>query len=119
MLDFFGIIRQSMRYWTLQGEGKTVSVYVWKDDLDLLTLQFERKIEPKDVENGKLKSVVLQETKRRGGKRLTTIALSFESAEALHNTLGRALKDARRRRFGQGLINNIFAFLLFRYRQTT
>ena len=89
-----------MLYRRRLGSGRTVSVVVADNGFELkdLMVRFERKIEQEDVANGQLKPVSLEEVKKRGGKRSTTISLSYESAEALNSVLKTALKDARRRR---------------------
>ena len=63
-----------------------------------MSLVFQKNIEKGDVCEGKLISSVLEEVKHRGGKRTTSLDLTYESAEALHRVLKLALKDMRKRR---------------------
>lgn len=89
----------SLKYFQHEA-GRAVSVYVSGElaEGDKLVIKLQRKLHPGDVEDGKLASVVREEVVRRGGKRVTTLALQYESAEMLHAVLSAALKDARRRR---------------------
>ena len=102
-----------MRYMRRLGSGRAVSVFVSDKPLDLnnLVLKFERKIEAGDVENGRLLPVSTTEVKRRGAKRVTSIALSYETAEALHKVLGTALRDARKRQIHHQFSNQIMSML--------
>ncbi len=96
------------------GSGRAVSVIVSDSCLELnnLVVRFERKIESSDVVNGKLIQISHEEIKRRGAKRSTTIALSYESAEALQVALKSALRDVRKRHFWHTFSNRIM-FSLF------
>ncbi len=102
-------LRLPMVYRKRLGSGRTVSVFVSDECLELnkLVIRFERKIEASDVVAGKLVPVTLERVKRRGGKRRTSLALSYESAEALQLALKGALKDARKRRFWHNLSNRL------------
>ena len=117
MFKIFSLLAEPLKvpmlYLKRLGSGRVVSVIVSDKGLELdnLVLRFERKIERTDVVNGKLTQISLEEVKRRGAKRSTTIALSYESAEALHSTLGRALKDARRRRNWHNFSNRMMPVL--------
>jgi len=115
MLRLFSLFTEPLRvpmlYRRRLGSGRAVSVIISDKGLELdnLVLRFERKIEHGDVVNGKLTKISLEKVKKRGAKRSTTIALSYESAEALHSTLGSALKDARRRRIWHNFSNRIMS----------
>jgi hypothetical protein len=108
-------IRVPMLYRRRLGSGRTVSIVVSDRSLELnnLVLRFERKIESSNVVDGKLARISFEEVKKRGGKRSTTLALSYESAEALYVTLGGALKDARKRhiwhQFSNWMMSVVFA----------
>lgn len=89
------------------GSGRAVSVSV-SGDSEEFVLEFKRRIKPSDVSEGKLVPVVLEEATRRGGKRLTTISISRESAEALCVVLRKALKDSHDRHFLQDYRGRMF-----------
>ncbi len=78
----------------------------------VLALTFQRPVEKTDFKNGAFIPPVTCKFKRRGGKVSTTVCLTYESAEALHKSLGRALKDARHRRFWHRLNSQIFSYAL-------
>ena len=86
-----------MRYLSKLGEGKAVSVCT-DDKAKCLEVRFERKILSGDISKGKLVPTSFEGIKRRGGKRRLAVGISYESAEALHLVLGRALKDMRNKR---------------------
>lgn len=90
--------RGSKRYLLHRGNGHAVSVFVIDHNLDRLSIELERKIECGDVVKGRLMPSTTEIIKHRGGKRWTGIKVSYEDAEALYDTLGRALKDVRKRR---------------------
>ena len=98
-----------MLYRQRLGNGRTVSVVVSDSvfELDNLVVVFERKIESGDVEEGRLRPIAIHEVKKRGGKRSTTMALTYETAEALHQTLGTALRDARCRHSWHSILRTI------------
>ena len=101
-----------MKYLTHR-PGKAVSVCVSDNGMHLnnLLVHFERKIGAEDVANGVLIPVTRETIKRPGTKRVTSIALSYETAEDLHKTLGRALKDARLRHFRYKILKRIEDFI--------
>jgi hypothetical protein len=100
-----------MRFWMSPRQGSTVSVAVRDPNGEKLELLLQRKLTPSDLKDGKLLPVAWSTIKHRGGKRLSGMTLSLESAEALHAVLGRALKDARqkhRRRVVSDRLLNLF-----------
>ncbi len=109
---FTDVTTGTMRYFKPLGSGRLVSVQVSDKDLEKISLNFQRKIEPADVCDGKLVSLVTEEVKHRGGKRVTSLELTYDSAEALHKVLGLALKDMRRRR-SRRIIENFLLFTVF------
>ena len=120
MLDLFDpaeLFRKPryLRYFRHWGTGRSVSVCISEKDTQQLVLRFERKIEGDDVLDGKLVHVAVEEVTRRGGKRSTTIAISHESAEALHSILKPALKSMRksmrRRRLRNWFMNSVLSFI--------
>lgn len=106
-------LKVPMQYRKRLGSGRVVSVVVSDNGFELnsLEVKFERKIEHSDVVGGKLISTSHEEVKRRGAKRHTTIALSYQSAEALHAVLGGALRDARKRHFWLDLSTRVISGL--------
>jgi hypothetical protein len=86
------------RGYRVRRSGGTVIAGVSGDGDGPIQLVFTKRIERSDVVKGRLLPTSREMVKRRGGKRLTTITLSYESAEALYQALKPALKDARRRR---------------------
>jgi len=94
-LDFFA--RKPLKHFLQFGSGRCVSVFVNDIDLDNVVLQFERHLGSSDIADGKLIPLTLEKVKKRGGKRLTRIRISYETAEALYAILKPALKDARQR----------------------
>jgi len=90
--------QKSIRYFRSLGfSGRAVSVFVDQEHDDMI-IKFERKIERSDVVEGALLPIAMHTTKQRGGKRSVSLAISYESAEALHAALGRALRETRGRR---------------------
>ena len=106
-------LKVPMVYRLHRGSGRSISVVVRDDGLDVgsLILEFQRKIEPGDVKDGKLQPVTLEGVERRGGKRITSLALSLQSAEDLHLALGVALKDARKRAAWHEMSQKIMGFV--------
>lgn len=104
-------LKVPMMYQKRLGSGRRVLVVVSDEGLELdnLIVRFERKIERSDVVDGKLVRISHEEVKHRGAKRSTTITLSIETAEALHLTLGRALRDARKRHLWHELSNRMMS----------
>src|SRR3989344_3882710 len=115
-------LRVPMIYRKRLGGGRAVSIIVADNGLELgnLVMRFERKIEPSDILHGKdakrsgrLRPTAIHKIKRRGGKRLTTILLTYETAEALQKTLDIALKDARKRHARHSFVSRDMSVLLW------
>jgi len=122
VLEILGMMdRRQVRCLQRLGNGRAVSVTVPRGDPVALELRFEHKIGKDDVTAGKLKPLALQIAKRRGGKRSVSILVTYESAEALHAELGKALKKLRRRRIGEVFMTTLFETTLAwsRYPPTT
>ena len=111
MFSFFGSWGVPVRYLNRAGNGRAVSVYVPRFFSNELLLQFSRKIEGGDTESGKLVPIALEEIKRRGGKRELTFRISEESAKALYEALGRALKDVKKRRIVDRILDTVHQYI--------
>lgn len=62
-----------------------------------ISIAFKRRIDERDVKDGKLVPIFIDRVKRRGGKREMCLTLSLDTAEALHEVLESAIKSARPR----------------------
>ncbi|MBI3572333.1 hypothetical protein HY091_02255 [Candidatus Kaiserbacteria bacterium] len=93
------------------GQGRCVSVIVPEDLDKSLIVSLQRKIVPGDIQGGKLLPASLETVSSRGGKRITSFRTTREAAEALHEALGAALKEARRRGFWQTMMSNMMQTL--------
>lgn len=102
-----------IRFWSTYRKGASVSATV-PDHGESLRLSFKRPVERDDVLDGKLTDCVSSGVQRRGGKRLTELELTRESAVALYAVLGSALKDAEvkhnRRVFAEHLFKTVMSF---------
>ena len=112
MQNPFTVLSKPIQYFKTLGGGASVSTGVSSEHIGLIELKFERKIKASDVSQGKLVPIVLEEAKRRGGKRLTTLCITHESAEALAVVLKKALKDSRKRCFLQAMQGFVFFTIL-------
>jgi|GEM_PF-5262198 len=81
------------------GDGWAAKVMVLDGTLDRLVVRLEKKIGLSDVSGGRLIPAAKEVVKRRGGKSLLGVPMSYESAEMLYKALGHALKDVRKRRY--------------------
>jgi len=106
-------LKPPMRY-CRHGNGHAVSVITQVGKGDGVRLVFEKKIERGDVVEGNLVQHAREVTKRRGGKRSTSLAISYEDSEALYAMLGRALRDERRRRYGRAFMMRM-VMLIYRH----
>ncbi len=86
------------------GGGRSVLVSMPPNASSGYEIKLVRKIGRGDVKAGKLLPSCLQKVKRRGGKRVLTMRVSEENAEALHTALGIALKANRKKQWFLKLI---------------
>ncbi len=107
--DFFDLnaIKQ-VRFMTRLGAGRAVSIYVPRGAPNVLGLKLEHKITPADVSGGRLLPLAIEITKRRGGKRSIITEIDYDTAVALHQSLGKGLRVIRRRR----RLREIISFLI-------
>lgn len=92
-------IRRQIRFFKRLGNSRAVSAYVPSGDPGAIFIQFEHQIGPQDVlTQGNLAPLTIAATKRRGAKRSIGLTLTQEAAEALYETLGKAVKEVRRRK---------------------
>lgn len=103
--------QKSIRYFrSLGSSGRAVSVFVDQGRDDMI-IKFERKIEHSDVVGGALLPIAMHTTKQRGGKRSVSLAVTYESAEALHAALGCALRETRRRRTFANIVHRTWEMM--------
>jgi hypothetical protein len=95
----------NQRHFIAAGNGRATSVTTVPKGL---LISFERKIAANDVVDGKLLPVVVQEVKRRGGKRYAAVTVSLEGAEELHELLGHVLAQRRRQTLFQDIIDRVW-----------
>ena len=99
-LRFLGISKDPLKrpigYYRHSGEGKSVSVRVLENhpEQDLI-IQFQRKIRPSDVQDGKCLPLTWERLVRRGGKRSSAIRISIDNALELQSVLEAVLKDIK------------------------
>lgn len=111
-LDFFRVGNEltiKPRGHLVRRDGRAIVVIVSGDGTTPLELVFTKRIEAGDVVDGKLVPSSRNLVKRRGGKRVTTLVLSYEGAEDLCRALKPALKDMRRRRRTRAFVYHLVA----------
>jgi hypothetical protein len=94
------------------GKGAIISCYTKKGNPKVLRFHFERKIREEDVVKGRLLPTCIETVKRRGGKRSLRFSLDYRSAAALHDALGRALKESRRQQESEKIIDMLISWIM-------